>query len=609
MATKILHILKNDKFEDILEEFKNSEAEEVIFIFPNNSKFSQNEAHFQALDHEAQKAGKTITILSPNDQIKNYAQKYNFQFIKSPQDNTAHSTANDIKIPKDAGDDRISSKITGGNDYPDEKNSEENMENNDRSPDLDPLEFENQSEDEDKKDESTDVKNDGNDTIATLAIRKSMADIVGPKKEKGVTVKEEKNKKSEIEIKSYKTSDKISGIEKVWFNKKDNTEKKHSGNKNFSKKNSILFIAISSAVLLAILYSTFGSAQIIIKPKTQQLGFQIKVSTSSHNEKIDPLFNTIPGEYFVIENSELKTIQTTGQKEVAQKAKGKITVINAFSSSPQPLVATTRFETPDGLIYRTPRSVIVPGVTVENGIQKSGELEIEIIADQAGERYNIDPVNFTIPGLRGSTKFEKIYAESKFKITGGIIGLANIVTEEDVKNLKEEIKNKVTEKIKNELKAKSSELILVDTLQPTIINEELSNKAGEAATQLTLKTTARLNTVAFKEKDIIELINSFIKKTGDLVLIKDSLSIEYENPKIDEGKESLTFDLLVKGRAGLKIDEEKIIQKLAGIKEKEIKDSIKSMPEIETVKIIFSPFWVNRIPREIDKIKSKIEYE
>src|SRR3989338_5080570 len=126
MATKILHILKNDKFEDILEEFKNSEAEEVIFIFPNNSKFSQNEAHFQALDNEAQKAGKTITILSPNDQIKNYAQKYNFQFIKSPQDNTAHSTANDIKIPKDAGDDRISSKITEGNDYPDEKNSEEN---------------------------------------------------------------------------------------------------------------------------------------------------------------------------------------------------------------------------------------------------------------------------------------------------------------------------------------------------------------------------------------------------------------------------------------------------------------------------------------------------
>src|SRR3989338_4728718 len=161
MATKILHILKNDKFEDILEEFKNSEAEEVIFIFPNNSKFSQNEAYFQALDHEAQKAGKTITILAPNDQIKNYAQKYNFQFIQSPQGEGSKSKITIVPAIDQDTDDETDEE----EELPPEKNPEKNI-------------------------ESIEEEDASHGLMAELTVaKKRVADVVGHEDEKEIHIK------------------------------------------------------------------------------------------------------------------------------------------------------------------------------------------------------------------------------------------------------------------------------------------------------------------------------------------------------------------------------------------------------------------------------------
>ena len=41
--TKIINILKEDRFEDVLDTFKKAQAEEVIFIFPKNTKLARKE--------------------------------------------------------------------------------------------------------------------------------------------------------------------------------------------------------------------------------------------------------------------------------------------------------------------------------------------------------------------------------------------------------------------------------------------------------------------------------------------------------------------------------------------------------------------------------------
>src|SRR3989344_7697062 len=80
-STKIINVLKNDLFEDVLDAFKKAEAEEVIFIFPKNSKLGKKEAHFSSLANEAEEAGKQITIMTADEDIENYAKKYGFRFL------------------------------------------------------------------------------------------------------------------------------------------------------------------------------------------------------------------------------------------------------------------------------------------------------------------------------------------------------------------------------------------------------------------------------------------------------------------------------------------------------------------------------------------------
>ena len=50
-----------------------------------------------------------------------------------------------------------------------------------------------------------------------------------------------------------------------------------------------------------------------------------------------------------------------------RKASGQIIVYNAYNDNNQKLIKNTRFETPDGKIYRIQASIIVPGTKVEEG--------------------------------------------------------------------------------------------------------------------------------------------------------------------------------------------------------------------------------------------------
>ena len=120
-------------------------------------------------------------------------------------------------------------------------------------------------------------------------------------------------------------------------------------------------------------------------------------------------------------------IAATGITSGGQYASGKITVYNNYSSAPQKLIANTRFQTSDGKIYRIKGAISVPGM---------GVTEATVYADRAGEEYNIGPADFTIPGLKGGPRFEKVFAKSKSAMSGGTSGNVRIVKKEDLDSVR-----------------------------------------------------------------------------------------------------------------------------------------------------------------------------
>ena len=79
--------------------------------------------------------------------------------------------------------------------------------------------------------------------------------------------------------------------------------------------------------------------------------------------------------------------------------------MNDYSSAPQELVATTRFVTPGGQIFRLNTDTVVPGATVDGSgnVTASSSIKAAVTADQIGTAYNVGPTpHLTIPGFQAS---------------------------------------------------------------------------------------------------------------------------------------------------------------------------------------------------------------
>jgi len=94
------------------------------------------------------------------------------------------------------------------------------------------------------------------------------------------------------------------------------------------------------------------------------------------------------------------------------KATGIITIYNTYSSSPQTLVKTTRFVSEGGKLFRTTKTIVVPGADASSGKIVPGSTTVEVIASEPGNEYNIGPSTFSIPGFKGTPKYLAFYGES-----------------------------------------------------------------------------------------------------------------------------------------------------------------------------------------------------
>ena len=167
----------------------------------------------------------------------------------------------------------------------------------------------------------------------------------------------------------------------------------------------------------------------------------------SFNAAINADINELSYEIMTIEKTDSKKIAATGREEIEEKASGKIVIFNDFNTSSQRLIKNTRFETPEGLIYRINKSIIVPGQKTEGGKTVPGSIEATVYADEAGEKYNIGLTDFTIPGFEGSPRFDSFYARSKTEMAGGFAGERLSANPDELKKAQDELRTELKKQL------------------------------------------------------------------------------------------------------------------------------------------------------------------
>lgn len=575
VSTKIINVLKDDKFEEILDLFREASAKEVIFVLPKTSRAFKDEKHFIILENESEKSGKKISLLCSNPEINKLAKKYKF----------------DVLLVKNSDS---KSSITAVNQF-------------DSNPQIDEVQ-----EDHDENDEYQ--------VVTISKIKRGLEDVV---KQSGIPLKIAHNKERPVslDIKKkpiYQSIDEIKNvweeqsermpIENIWTGINNRTKKSF---RNFPRKSLVILGVVSVILLGTIIYISTGSAKIDITPHKKPLDFQLKISSSDKFSSIDAGLNKIPGQFFNVEKNATQTFPTTGEKEVVQKARGKITVFNEYGTTPQVLIATTRFQTPDGLVFRTLKSITVPGTKVENGKIIPGSVSVDVVADKPGQSYNIPASKLGIPAFserKDAGRYEKIYGRSDEAMRGGAIGKAKVVTDIDFNTAKKTLSNQVTGGVEESLKTQTSGLKVINSLDVKLKEPESTAKTDEAADSFVMTVSGSIKTIGFKEDDLRNLIKQSINKSDNLTAIPEKLAISYSNITFDEVSNTLTFTVNIKGDGYAKIDLDKIKTDLSGKNANEIKDYFKGAADVESVKVILSPFWVQRIPQDKERTKVQINY-
>ena len=619
--TKIINIQKDDAFEEVFNEFERAEASEVIFIMPKSSKFARREEHFAALADAAASTERTITIMTADEAVHNYARKFGFKLLASAaRKATSAKTLSNIK----ADDEVIGLPIDDAG-----KGEDDDAEPNDEE--LAALEEELEVEDKDSDDDvaiplSVQPEPGIEPTEAPAGYTTELTAIRSDKGAIYPRINTAEDRIEAIRPRRLVDAKRTEAIEDDWLQKSANIganlwgnilppkepprgSGRLTGGRPNRRKKKWYFLAAGLVLIGGLLYVSLGSAKVVVSPKVEAVAFSMNLTVSEEYATPDPTLGRLPGQYLFAEKEISRQYPATDEKQVVQKARGEITVYNTFSSEPQPLVATTRFESDKGLIFRVPKAVTIPGAKISGGKTTPGSIVIPVIADKAGAEYNIGSSRFTIPGFKGGPKYDGFYGQSVAAMTGGKIGMAKVITEADITKGKAEVAEEALTAARAELLAKVGDNTkIVDPIANQVIETKTSAEAGDSfdAVEVSVKATAA--TVGIRRQDILDLITAYINKTGSWVLLSDGLEISYDNPKFAPEQKTLNAVMRVKGRAAAQLNREKIATDILGFSQQKFKEYIAGIKEIASVKVYFSPFWVHSIPDDKTKVKLEIEY-
>lgn len=366
-----------------------------------------------------------------------------------------------------------------------------------------------------------------------------------------------------------------------------------------------IFIVATIILIILICYFSFSKTIITITPNEEKIdnSFIIEIKKNPSNEEIEK--ELIPGRLIesILEDSydfRDLTIQTT----IEARAEGKVTIINNWSKA-QPLMATTRLLSDEGVLFRTKERVDVPA---------GGKVEVEVEADQAGVSGNILPSHFTIPGLWPGLQ-DKIYGESYEEMTGGTKE-AKVATEADINQAKEELRETLYDKgeatietsLAQETQSQAEE---TKVFIKQILAEESSVESNTETDFFTINTKMRVIAVVFEQSGLNNLAETKLKAKipADKELINfDPSQIKYTVENYNLDNQTAKVRVYTEAKMVIKIssnifNRENIINK----DKQDIRAYFANFKEIKAVKIKFSPFWVVRAPTLKDHIEIRIQ--
>lgn len=374
----------------------------------------------------------------------------------------------------------------------------------------------------------------------------------------------------------------------------------------FYRNIAVTFLALTVLLLLAVAYMSVKKVtiRVVAQPVTLQASALARVGEKAEDM---PHLAGATGR-FEVELS--REFVPTGTKEKETQATGTVVIKNTTDRN-QPLVATTRLLTSDGILYRLKNTVTAPA---------RGSVDAAIYADKPGKASEREPkVNekgeaerLTIPGLAEPLQ-SKIYAELKTAVTGGV-QKAGVVSPEDVKRAKEALRDAARDEAQKLLVAreKSGEGFGYAGAVQNIAFETSGTDQTEVSS-FTVKAKAVVIAALYNKEAAAQLANTRLQDKVARQPVKLVLGEAMPEVKVDRYDDNGKWVQLALAQSGVTYLTEQSpaldAMKFYGKSRADIEAYVRGIPGVQDVSVKFRPAWSDVAPRVPEHIEVRVAGE
>ncbi|HUC31126.1 MAG TPA: hypothetical protein VMR99_00345 [Candidatus Paceibacterota bacterium] len=387
----------------------------------------------------------------------------------------------------------------------------------------------------------------------------------------------------------------------------DDEDEEDRAPRRFPSKAIMAIVIIIIVIAAAAAYAAsvfFDHADITINFKQTPWSYQDNFIASKSAAGIDPTTNTIPAQIFTATKNVTESFPGSLVQQVSQKAQGMITIYNAYSAASQELVATTRFLTPNGQIFRIVSNVTVPGETTVNGALTPSSITVPIVADQAGPDYNVGPVaKLTIPGFANDPGREAgFYGVITASTTGGFVGQRATPTAADISNAKASTTALLEASVQSGFSGTyPNNFEIPDGATTTTITTLTVNTSTDANGNFTVFGVATLQAIGFDQTALQNYLLSLAQAQEASSTFKTiSLSYGDVTPNFTTGQ--VAFALSAQGSLEPAFSAAEFATSIEGQSIAAARNTISGLPQLADGEISMWPSWLWSIPSDPSKI-------
>lgn len=372
------------------------------------------------------------------------------------------------------------------------------------------------------------------------------------------------------------------------------------------RRSSRLWVWAAASVVVLVLAGAllffFGSTTITLTPKSRTAILTSTPVTALEGASAPEGTLSYTRQTFDLEDSEV--VEAQGTTHIETKSSGSITVSNTYSASPVKLVKNTRFESPDGLIFRALSDVVVPG---KKG-STPGTVNVTVVADQPGEKYNLGPTaKFTVPGLKSTPDmFAGVTAKSTAAMSGGFMG--------DKPGTAPGALEAAVALVRGRLEAKAQEAIAAQAKDDTfafpelaVITYESLPATNEAGTSVRIHEKAHVEIPVFQKEAFAQVIAkaAFADSESAPVTMEPMDDFTVYALASGDQTEPGALSLVASGQALIiwKIDTKALAEALQGKDSSAFQGIVNGFPSVSEAKARIAPFWKSSFPAKAADIK------